>query len=52
MEILRALNLKKTYGNGSNAVKALCGVDLSVNKGDFLAIVGTSGCLLYTSRCV
>lgn len=43
MEILRALNLKKTYGNGSNAVKALCGVDLSVNKGDFLAIVGTSG---------
>ena len=43
MEILRVENIKKSYGSGDNAVKALDGVSLSVNRGDFLAIVGPSG---------
>ncbi|MGI6257146.1 MAG: ABC transporter ATP-binding protein [Anaerovoracaceae bacterium] len=43
MEILRVENIKKSYGSGDNTVKALDGISLSVNKGDFLAIVGPSG---------
>ena len=43
MEILKAINLKKTYGKGDTAVHALDDVSLVVNKGEFLAIVGTSG---------
>ena len=43
MSILEAKNLVKTYGQGENAVHALDGVNLEVNKGEFLAIVGTSG---------
>ncbi len=43
MEILQARNLKKIYGNGENAVRALDGVNLTVEKGEFVAIVGTSG---------
>ncbi len=43
MEILQAKALKKVYGSGNNAVHALDGVDLSVQKGEFVAIVGTSG---------
>lgn len=43
MEILHVKNLKKTYGFGATAVHALNGVDLSVEKGEFIAIVGTSG---------
>ena len=43
MEILQAKNLRKIYGSGNNAVHALDGVDLSVQKGEFVAIVGTSG---------
>ena len=43
MSILEAKNLKKIYGQGENRVYALDGVDLAVNKGEFLAIVGTSG---------
>jgi putative ABC transport system ATP-binding protein len=42
MSILEAKNLKKVYGKGENRVHALDGVDLAVNKGEFLAIVGTS----------
>ena len=34
---------QKTYGQGEAQVQALKGVDLSVNKGEFLSIVGTSG---------
>ena len=43
MEILRATALKKIYGTGETAVHALRGIDLSVDKGEFLAVVGTSG---------
>lgn len=43
MEILKTENLKKTYGSGEAKVKALRGVNLTVNKGEFLSIVGTSG---------
>lgn len=43
MEILKVTDLKKVYGTGENAVHALNGVSLTVEKGEFLAIVGTSG---------
>ncbi len=43
MEILKTEGLKKYYGSGSNQVKALDGVDLSVKEGEFVAVVGTSG---------
>ncbi len=43
MAILQAKGLTKIYGSGDNAVHALDGVDLSVEKGEFVAIVGTSG---------
>lgn len=43
MEILRVENLRKTYGNGINTVNALDGVSFSVNKGEFVAIIGPSG---------
>ena len=43
MEILRVENLRKTYGKGQNEVKALDGVTFSVEKGEFVAIVGASG---------
>ena len=43
MEILKTENLKKQYGTGETAVHALAGVDLTVENGEFVAIVGTSG---------
>ena len=43
MEILRVENLTKTYGEGINMVKALDGVSFSIEKGDFVAIIGPSG---------
>ena len=43
MTILKTKNLKKYYGSGDTQVKALDGVNLSVEDGEFVAIVGTSG---------
>lgn len=43
MKILEAKQLKKYYGSGDTQVKALNGIDLSVEEGEFCAIVGTSG---------
>ena len=43
MTILSTNNLKKQYGDGENAVHALAGINLSVEKGEFVAVVGTSG---------
>ncbi len=43
MSILKAIDLKKYYGEGANRVKALDGVNIEVNEGEFVAIVGTSG---------
>lgn len=43
MKILQASNLTKIYGSGENEIHALDGVNFSVEKGEFVAIVGTSG---------
>ncbi len=43
MEILRVENLNKIYGKGENEVKAVDNVSFSVEKGEFVAIVGASG---------
>lgn len=43
MEILRVENLTKVYGSGSNSVTALDNVSFSIEKGDFVAIMGASG---------
>lgn len=43
MEILKCTGVRKIYGAGNNQVAALNGIDLSVGKGEFVAIVGASG---------
>ena len=43
MEILQTNDLTKIYGSGENAVHALDGVNLTVEKGEFVAVVGSSG---------
>ena len=43
MAILKTENLKKYYGKDTTLVKALNGVDLEVEKGEFLSIVGIAG---------
>lgn len=43
MEILKVKNLSKSYGKGEAKVEALKNINLSVNKGEFVAIVGPSG---------
>ncbi len=43
MEILRCEAVTKVYGRGTNQVKALDGVSLSIEKGEFVAVVGASG---------
>lgn len=43
MEILKCQGLKKVYGSGDNQVTAIDHMDLSVEKGEFVAIVGASG---------
>ena len=41
--IINVKNIKKSYTVGSQEVHALCGIDLSVEKGEFISIVGPSG---------
>lgn len=43
MEILKVENLRKEYGEGNSKVVALDGVDLTIERGEFVAIVGPSG---------
>lgn len=43
MELLTCEGVKKVYGSGSNQFATLNGIDLSVSKGEFVAIVGASG---------
>lgn len=43
MEIVRTENLSKTYGSGENIVRAIDDVNLKIEKGEFIAIVGPSG---------
>lgn len=43
MEILKCSQVTKIYGKGDNQVAALNGIDLSFEKGDFVAVVGASG---------
>lgn len=43
MTVLSAADLRKSYGSGENTVHALDGIDLTVERGEFAAVVGTSG---------
>ncbi len=43
MELLKCEELRKVYGAGSNQVVAIDGIDLKVNRGEFVAIIGASG---------
>ncbi len=43
MKVLETNNLIKYYGTDSNIVRAVDGIDFEVEKGEFVAIVGTSG---------
>ena len=43
MHILQTYDLRKIYGTGDTQVRALDGVDLQVDSGEFVAVVGTSG---------
>ena len=43
MIVLETKNLRKVYGKGETQVNALDGINLSVQRGEFVAIVGTSG---------
>ena len=56
MELLKCEGVSKIYGNGNNQVTALDGIDLSVEKGEFVAVIGASGSgkstLLHILGCV
>ncbi len=43
MEMLQTIALSKTYGSGSTAIHALKSTDITINKGEFVALVGPSG---------
>ena len=43
-ELIRTINLTKLYGAGETTVRALDGVNLSVARGELLAVMGPSGC--------
>ena len=44
MKIIELKNITKIYGSGEAKVNALNGINLTINKGDFVAIMGASGC--------
>ena len=52
MALIEVNDLYKIYNPGENEVRALDGVSLTIDRGEFVAIIGHSGCLLYTSRGV
>jgi putative ABC transport system ATP-binding protein len=43
MKIIQTRDLTKVYGSNGNAVHALCGIDLDVERGEFVALIGPSG---------
>lgn len=43
MNILTCEGVRKVYGTGENQVTALDGIDLTVEKGEFVAVIGASG---------
>lgn len=43
MDMLKIIDLRKVYGEGESAVKAVDGIDITIKKGEFVTIVGTSG---------
>ena len=43
MTFIQIKNVKKYYKLGSNIIKALDGIDLTIDKGEFIALLGTSG---------
>ncbi len=43
MDIVTVHNLKKSFGKGESQVQALNGIDLTIEKGKFTAIIGASG---------
>ena len=43
MKIIETRSLTKVYGSNGNAVHALCGIDLTVERGEFVALIGPSG---------
>lgn len=43
MEILKTIDLRKSYGKGEGEVHAVDGIDISINKGEFVTIIGASG---------
>ena len=43
MEILKVENLRKEYGKGNSKVVALDGINLTIERGEFVSIVGPSG---------
>ena len=43
MKIIETRGLTKVYGSNGNAVRALCGIDLTVERGEFVALIGPSG---------
>ena len=46
MNVLQTIDLKKQYGAEPNITRALDGVNLSVEQGEFVAVVGTSGSVI------
>ena len=50
MSVLQTIDLRKYYGDEPNITRALDGVNLSVDDGEFVAVVGTSGSVLVRDK--